>query len=68
MRKERLPIAQVIDGKLYIEDPFEDYGKITCVPYGMMSDGSMVWQNIEAYDDRQYARVKYFGKYFFQII
>ncbi len=61
MRKETNPIAYYSEGRLDLRDFGNMEAWITCIPYGQMSDGTMVWEDNEG---NQYTRNKFFGKYF----
>ena len=62
MKKQTLPVATYNKGKWVLSEPYEYSNRITCKPYGEMSDGTMVWQDK---NEKQYIRMKFFGKYFF---
>lgn len=62
MRKQTLPVAYYENGHWTLSEPYNYDNRITCVPYGEMSDGTMVWEDSEG---KQYTRNKFFGKYYF---
>jgi len=62
MRKQTLPVAYIENGKWVLTEPYDPSNRITCSPYGEMSDGTMVWENAEG---KQFTRCRFFGKYYF---
>ncbi len=62
MKKNRLPVARYKNGRWALDEPYEENNRITCTPYGEMSDGTMVWADENG---KQYTRQKFFGKYYF---
>lgn len=62
MRTQTLPIAYIKDGCWVLSEPYEPANRISCNPYGEMSDGTMVWADANG---KQYTRQRFFGKFFF---
>ena len=64
LRRETLPVAMYAGGKWIFEGLTGDgVGKVTCSPYGQMSDGTLVWTDS---NENQYVRRKLWGVFFFE--
>lgn len=60
--KQNLPVVYYEKGKWVFTSPYDYNTRISCKPYGEMSDGTMIWEDEEG---KQYTRNKFFGKYYF---
>ena len=50
-RIEELPLAKMVNGKYELSDPYDKKRYVTCRVYGEMSDGTIMNEEEESYDN-----------------